>query len=329
MLDYRLLAPQETHRLVDLVRACYGDSYPSDMLYDPLALGQAIEQNRLVSAVAVCGDGSLAGHLGTYFETAGADTADGITGIVLPRMRKQGVLDHLSGVMLPAYQRHALLGLQLYAVTTHVISQRMSLENGAIPTGVLLSDYPARMDARGIDSADMGDSKPALVMFFPFQSLPSRVVSVPACYTAVIDRIYGFGALARTVVVDEATLAPGSICDGAVLKDRRKCLQRLYLYQLGSDWRRYCDAHLTMARCGDVGAWYIDVPLLPGCGEVIEGLRREGWFFGGLILERRKTDYLRMQFTRAAIHRGRVQLATTEAVELFDFVLADRAATGG
>lgn len=328
-MEYRLLHAKEAPALVELVQACYGDSYPSDMFYDVAMLEQAIEQGLLVSAGAVGSDGRLVGHLGTLFEAPGARTADGITGIVLPEMRKQGVLDKLSGVMVPAYQQHALLGLQLYAVTTHVISQRMSLDNGALPTGVLLSDYPARMDARGIDSEDMGQSRPALVMFFPFQALPARTLAVPACYADVIASIYTFGALARQIQVDDMPLPAHGSCQGTMLCDRRKSLQRLYLYKLGSDWRHYCEQQLVQARAGEVGAWYIDVPLVPGCGAVVDGLRGEGWFFGGLVLERRETDYLRMQFTSAAIHPERVQTATAESRQLLEFVLADRAAVAG
>ena len=124
MITYRRLESYEAGKLVSLVKACYGDSYPYSLLYDEVLLEEKLKDQTLISSVAFKEKDELIGHVGIYWEQLENLTADAITGVVLEKYQRQGVFAKLTSHMGSLINNRALLGLHSFAVTTHTGSQK-------------------------------------------------------------------------------------------------------------------------------------------------------------------------------------------------------------
>ncbi len=149
-MELRRLLAVEADKLVTLVRECYGDTYPCDMLYQREVLQKKIALREMVSVVAVADQGQLIGHIGTVWEKAppiglpyGFTTVDAITGVIQEQYQRQGVLGKMQRHLWYLYQETSVAGLQMYAVTTHGVSQHRAISNGAVETGFLIPDFPS------------------------------------------------------------------------------------------------------------------------------------------------------------------------------------------
>lgn len=329
-LNYLQLTAEHAPNLVQLIRDCYGETYASDLFYAPELIAQNIHDGKLLSLVAMTAQGRMVGHVGILREDTNSSTADGITGMVLPEYRQHGVLGKISGLLWQHYLQAGIDGLQLYAVTTHTISQDKALANGCVEVGFLISDFPATMSAEGVADQKLGDSNPSLAMFLSFKPAPARTLYLPTDYAALAAPIYQRLKFPRdmisTVEASKDRFSDSVVAgDCYTVEDVRKQVSRLCLLTIATDWQQQTAAFRARAKAPGFNGWHIDIPLAqPAALSVITGLREEGWFFGGMIFERQQTDYLRMQFSYANINREALNIATDAAWAMVDFVLADR-----
>jgi len=326
-VQYRRLLPEEAGRMVRLVKQCYGDSYPMSLFYDEARLSHALRDGLLVSAVAVDPAGELVGHVGTMWEYAGAPTADAMTGMIRPEYQRQGILAQLTA-HIGFFYPPQLTGLQLYSVTTHTASQRNGLERGTVECGFLIPEFPSSMNAAGVINDPLGDRNPALAMYCPVQPPPARVVYVSEVYrerlASLYERLHYPREIRTQSVPAHAPIDAHTQCNS--LEDPRKGVNRLVIHAMGEDW-----AQATRAFRQSVDAsllnrgWYMDIPLYhPLAIALIEQLRQEGWYFGCVLFERQQGDCLRMQYSRARIHREALRIASDTGWQWVDFVLADQ-----
>ncbi|TNF34237.1 MAG: hypothetical protein EP312_06945 [Gammaproteobacteria bacterium] len=330
VLHYRRLMPDDAARLIALVRACYGDSYPMALFYDEAAIASKLRDGLLVSAVAETAGGDLIGHVGTMWEYAGAPTADAMTGMIRPEYQRRGVLAQLTATVGLFYPP-VLTGLQLYSVTTHTASQRNGLERGTVECGFLVPEFPSSMNAAGVINDPLGDRNPALAMYCPVQPPPARVVYTPSVYrdklASLYERLHYPREIRTQSVPVPASVDAHTQCTS--LEDPRKGVNRLVIHAMGEDWAQATQAfRQSVDASARTRGWYIDIPLHhPAAIALIERLRQEGWYFGCVLFERQQGDCLRMQYSHARIQREALQIASDTGWQWVDFVLADREAT--
>ena len=106
----RLLEAHEALKLTEFVHRLYGDSYPNDLFYSPDKIASLINSGQLFSSVAERDDGTILGHLATYFEHVDDLTADGISGMVDSEARGANIMSTLAGPMLNMYEQRKLAG---------------------------------------------------------------------------------------------------------------------------------------------------------------------------------------------------------------------------
>lgn len=323
-VSYRLMKADEAEAVVAFVRSVYGSSYPSDLFCDPATVRDLIERELLFSSVAVDSSGSIVGHLATLLERPGDLTGDGITGMVAPEFRGRNVVSQLGLPLYAAHHERGILGLHMYAITIHDISQRRIIGHGGAVTGLLLADWPAEISVTGFSTDGLGQRLPMLMMHFPLGPLPPRTVHLPAVYAEEVRRIHRDLALERELRVASGYAADFDVEASRVeeaLKRRQGCAA-LRLHRIGGDWSRCVESWQLRHR--DVPVHYLDVALsAPAAAAVILELRRRGWFFGGLLLERAGTDFLRLQRCDGPPEPDSVRLCE-QGRRMLQFVVSDR-----
>ncbi len=316
----RILHAAEAQQLVDFVDQVYQGSYPSDLFTSADNVAQLIEQQLLYPSVIFNSQGDIIAHLAVLFEDEQRLTADSITGMVLPGYRGENLMVKLAGPILPLYQ--SLAGQHLYPVTFHTISQRKTIDNGGIACGTLLADWPGQLSIEGFESPENLTRMPMSCVFYPFNvSLaPRRDCFLPPAYQETIAGLYQSIGFERTLQVNDVFAASHSTCQ--TIEKPRQGTITLRLLELGRDCQQLVE------QFNQVGphypARYIDVPITqPGAGQLLDWLRTQGWYYGGLLPERHGCDLLRMQCSELALDLEAVQMV--DAIKaMATFVLRDR-----
>jgi len=327
MITYRKLESSEAGKLVALVQASYGDSYPYSLLYDEELLAKKLADRSMISSAAF-NDEDLIGHVGLHWEQAEHKTADSMTAIVLEAFQRQGILAKLTHLMGELMTGREIVGLHSYSVTTHTGSQKNGMERGSFETGFLIPEFPATMDAKGIQSDALGDRNPALTMYTPLVKPPSRLCYIIPDYVQITQDIYDRVGYEREFT-QSAQHNPEGDSKIAEYKDKRKGVDRLELKKIGQDWQAITQAIRKSAQNSDCNTgYYIDIPMSqPAAIDVIQTLKSEDWCFGCILFERNEGDYLRMQYSKAKINREALQLLTPIAKELMSSVLDEQQST--
>lgn len=319
-LHYQLLDSRQAHRLKAFIEEIYGDSYPSELFYDPALMAALIEHKRLYSSVAMDGD-RIVGHLASYLEHADDITADGISGMVLPEYRGHNIMSELARPMLAVYEQKQLLGLHLYAVTLHQISQRKTLQHGAVITGLLLADWPGDYRVEGFEKPEHY-RMPMVMLFFPLlkQAAPERRVYCPERYRDILLGIYQQLELNRELLIPPHT-GPSSLSRFYIIDQAKQSVATLRFLQIGSDWQ--LQAKAFEARHRSRAALYLDFPLDdPATPLAVDQQAAAQWYFGGVLIERNHCDYLRLQCSSIDALWPAAEL-TEPAQQMLDFILED------
>ncbi len=322
MLVYRLLDPQDTPQLVNLVRACYGDNYAHGYFYDANALRLLLEQRMLFCAVAYDADANgnrhIVAHMAVKLEYAGDVTADNFAGMMLPAYRGKGVLMQLGAVLYPVYESLQLRGLQTSTVTHHSISQKISSKTGTVTCGCLLADSPGS----NADGLAIATRMPILMQFYPFQPLPPRQCYLPDGYHALVTKIFRqLDAPLSFITTGNTPSLATSTLEQSVNTRRGTALLRLHC--IGEDIEQRLGQFLTTT--SDMHASYVDVPLTDAAaGKLISAANPLGWFFGGIIFGRAGTDFLRLQRCELPPAQSRDGIVDDFSRELVEDILQDQ-----
>jgi hypothetical protein len=262
------------------------------LFYDPEAMRELLRQGRLHSVVAKDPAGVVVAHMAMIRERPDDRSADNLAGMMLPRYRGSGVLGKLGAVILPVYLQLDLVGLQLYSVTHHLISQRIGIESGAVVCGCLIS-YSPGTNAGGLS---VEERKAIVMQFYPFQPPQRRTLYLPERYHALVGDI--FDQLQFPVLMRTASAAlPQRVSVAESQYNVLRGTAQLRLDRLGDDCPTV--AERLRAQHKTSKAFHVDIPLDAACAvAAIDRLNDLGWFFGGIIFERANTDLLRLQWTR-------------------------------
>lgn len=320
----RLLAPHDSHLLSAGITRVYGQTYPNPEFYDSLYLRSAIESGKLHCVVATDARGDVVACMSTVLEVRGDFTADGSALMVAPEHRGQGIVARLGHEMVETYARLGLGGLHLYALALHDRVQNQSLASGAVVTGVLPAWFSQRAKVSGYDHphARIG----AVTLYMPLGELPARTCYLPQRYAPVLSDIYQQLRLQRNFL-DAAPSSLQSAMSVFEVEDKPANHQRRVLLQrVGGDCSSILQQQLAELRSQQGEVIYLDIPLSDPAGHfAVEEARALGFFFGALMVDRRGSDHLRLQYyeTQRAAPEHMI-IASPEAQALLEFVLNDR-----
>ncbi|MCR9278746.1 MAG: GNAT family N-acetyltransferase [Pseudomonadaceae bacterium] len=313
--------------LGDLFRRCYGDTYGSLEFYDADELARRIESGSLRSVVAVDASDGVFGHTGINVRNGSALVCETGNTVVDPAARGQGLLKRLGSGLTELVRLEGFAGYIHFPTTAHPIMQRVSVSNGGVETGVMLSYVSADTRYEAIDDTRVTDAErlAATIAFQPQADVPARLVRLPTRYHRLIEGLYNAAGLVRENAPIERIRTNNQGARMPEYSERRDVLYgavgsadrehfNQWLAQLQSSLTRYVPA-----------VCHVDLPLdSPLIDEQVAQLNSLGFFFAGLLPEFAHTDVLRLQRLNKVDQRSvEPELVNPEARLLLQQIVTD------
>lgn len=320
----RSLTENDAEALSRCVVSCYGDSYPGREFYDPEKISSFLSNGLMHSQIAITREGEVVGHLGIMLEHIGDITADAIAGFVAPEYRGSNTMFRL-GVNLNIVQQELyLIGLQMYALMLHTITQKKALAVGGIETGLLPAHFPASTKPKGFERSDDKNRIPAMLIYVPLRPAPERTVFIPKRYVDIISRLYKQLKYIRLMKETENSRIkkPSSV---TIIKKQGLGIAQIQVKQPGHDLADMIARLQKQVRIEGIEVMYVDLPLCdPDSATLIEDLRSLGLFYGGVVIERGGGDMLRLQgLLNAHIAPNADIIVSQNGRDLLDLVMGD------
>jgi hypothetical protein len=300
----------------------YGDGYPFDTYYVPQKLIAAHEQSDMRSAVAVTARGDIVGF-GSLLRHVAANPRLCETGqaSVIPDYRAtmailciQECLYALAGADAPV---DAIFG---EAVSNHQVMQRISLLFGFSETGIELGLMPGTAYGRG----SAPEERVSTVLTFKILGDTPCDLYLPPVYEAVLADLLPDLPLTRSVHVSTADLPGDAVSDFDVRLFEAVGVLRVMARSAGHDFGDRLARELTLAASKGVLVFQVMVNLgEPWSGRVVDRLREQGFFFGGLLPQWFGTDGLLMQKLAFKPDCGALTLQSPRSHELLAYIRQD------
>jgi hypothetical protein len=292
-----LFRPEDAEGVARLFLQVYGQGYPIKTFIDPALLIEENNALRTISIVARTPKGDIVGHNAIFNSAPFKGLYESGAGVVHPRYRGgAGIFAQMNAHGLDlGKNRFQIAGLFGESVCNHVFSQRMCAKLGAVNMAVELDLMPAAAYSREQSARGRVSS---LLDFIHIQP-KAQTVYIPWVYSEALDFIYGGLTDVRTrrpatvpIPADFTTELETQIFDFAQVA-------RLAVKQAGGDFEQSLaglerDLHARGVVIVQVWlnlAW-------PWVGEVVDRLRKRGYFLGGLLPRWFDADGLLMQKTK-------------------------------
>ena len=135
--------PSDAIEIAKCAYDAYKYSYIYEHIYYPDRLSQLIDSGKILSVVAVTRDKqkSIMAHIALSFDDPGEITAEMGMAFTKYEYQNQGCAKKLSILLLKEAVKKGLLGLWAKAITTHVYSQKFTLDVGFKESGILLGHH--------------------------------------------------------------------------------------------------------------------------------------------------------------------------------------------
>ena len=317
-----LFRPEDAEGVARLFLQVYGQGYPIKTFIDPSLLIEENNALRTISIVARTPKGDIVGHNAIFNSAPFKGLYESGAGVVHPRYRGgAGIFAQMNAHGLDlGKNRFQIAGLFGESVCNHVFSQRMCAKLGAVNMAVELDLMPAAAYSREQSARGRVSS---LLDFIPIQP-KAQTVFIPRVYSEALDFIYGG-------LTDERTRRPATTPIPAGFTTELETqifdfaqVARLAVKQAGGDFEQ---ALAGLERDLDArGVVIVQVWLnlaWPWVGEVVDRLRKRGYFLGGLLPRWFDADGLLMQKTKNRPCWEEMQVHFERAQKIVSFARKD------
>lgn len=325
-----MLAPSESARLGDAVRAVYGETYPVIWTYDDDEVARRISAGLLISAIAETADGELLCHSGLLLNAP--DDAVGHAGqaLTLPAARGRHIFTTVKRYLVDWATELGLVGMYSEATAAHPYSQQALLHLGGHETGFMLGFIPDSVDNNAASASSAGRQSAAL-FFLRMRSGKERLLYAPSRHRAIVrDTIEICGSRSQLAEVSARTDL-SSMSQLHIESDPGDNIAVLTVSQAGEDLTSRVDDERSRMFAQGVDALYVDLPLdRPESAHVGDALEELNLTYSGVFPNNQAAgDVLRLQCLRSATAWSHdVAVASAHGAALLEYVIADMEAAG-
>ena len=326
----RMLAPSESARLGDAVRAVYGETYPVLWTYDDDEVARRISAGLLISAIAETADGELLCHSGLLLNAP--DDAVGHAGqaLTLPAARGRHIFTTVKRYLVDWATELGLVGMYSEATAAHPYSQQALLHLGGHETVFMLGFIPDSVDNNAAAASSAGRQSAAL-FFLRIRSGKERRLYAPSRHRAIVrDTIEICGSRSQLAEVSARTDL-SSMSQLHIESDPGDNIAVLTVSQAGEDLTSRVDDERSRMFAQGVDALYVDLPLdRPESAHVGDALEELNLTYSGVFPNNQAAgDVLRLQCLRSATAWSHdVAVASAHGAALLEYVIADMEAAG-
>jgi hypothetical protein len=274
--------PEDAEGIARLFLSVYGTHYPVQYFYDPQAIIKANQEGSTYSIVARSMSGDVIGVTHLYKSSPYADLYEWGAGLVLQEYRNAGVNKELAIFLHREfiYGKPHIEGLFGEAVCNHTHLQKAISLFGYIETAIEV----ALMPAEAFDKEKSATGRVATLDGFRCCRPKPHLIYLPAPYERELRAIYARLDDRRDMAVSKASV-PGDFVSKAELSvfDFAQ-VARIVVPEVSADFvARFSELEKeAISRNAVVVQAWLDLTQ-PCVGEVVEVLRRSGYFFGGII----------------------------------------------
>ncbi len=329
-VKFRMLEPGEGAVTTKAIRAAYGDSYDLAWVYDAAEVSRRLADGTYVAWVAESPGGELLCHVGLGRHALSDRVGHSGQAVTMPAARGHHLFTATKRRLIGWAQAEGLAGMYGEATAAHPYSERANVELGAHETGFLLGWIPGSVSNNAATEA--GRRQSAVLFYTKTNDGHERRVFAPGRHREIVEQTLRCCRLRGRIAEPPATasLAQQTQLHAEVHEDHN--LAVLTVERAGAD----LEARVSEQRAGlfaaGFDAIYLDLPLeTPETALAADHLEALGVFYSGIFPNSRADgDVLRMQsLNRVTVRHGDVAVVSEHGRELFDYVLADLAATHG
>jgi serine/threonine-protein kinase RsbW len=329
-MQIRMLAPSESARLGEAVRAVYGETYPVRWTYDAEDVARRISAGLLISAIAETAAGELLCHSGLSLDAPDDVVGHAGQALTLPAARGRHIFTTVKQYLLDWATALGLVGMYSEATAAHPYSQQALLDLGGHETGFMLGFIPASVDNNAASGSSPGRQSAAL-FFLRLRPGQERVVYAPERHRAIVrDTIEICGFRAQLAEVPAHSDLP-PLSQLHLEADPGDNVVVLTVRQAGADLTARVDAERSRLFAQGVDALYVDLPLdRPESAHVSDALEELALSYSGIFPNNQAAgDVIRLQCLRnATAWCHDVAVASPHGAALLQYVIADMEAVG-
>jgi serine/threonine-protein kinase RsbW len=329
-MQIRMLAPSESARLGEAVRAVYGETYPVQWTYDADEVARRIAAGLLISAIAETPDGELLCHSGLLLDSPDDLVGHAGQALTLPAARGRHIFTTVKRYLVEWTKTLGLVGMYSEATAAHPFSQQALLDLGGHETGFMLGFIPASVENNAASASRQGRTSAAL-FFLRMRPGKERVLYAPARHRdIVLETIDICGSLAHLAEAPSGVDLP-AVSLVSLERDTGDNVAVLTVHQAGQDLTARVDAERSQVFDDGVEALYVDLPLdRPESAQVSEALGELSLSYSGLFPNNQAAgDVLRLQcLHNATAWSHDVAVASPHGAALLEYVIADMEAAG-
>jgi hypothetical protein len=326
----RMLAPSESARLGDAVRAVYGETYPVLWTYDADEVARRISAGLLISAIAETADGELLCHSGLLLNAP--DDAVGHAGqaLTLPAARGRHIFTTVKRYLVDWATELGLVGMYSEATAAHPYSQQALLHLGGHETGFMLGFIPDSVDNNAASASSAGRQSAAL-FFLRMRSGKERLLYAPSRHRVIVRATIEICGSRSQLAEVSARTDLSSTSQLHIESDPGDNIAVLTVSQAGEDLTSRVDDERSRMFAQGVDALYVDLPLdRPESAHVGDALEELNLTYSGVFPNNQAAgDVLRLQCLRSATAWSHdVAVASAHGAALLEYVIADMEAAG-
>ena len=244
--------------------------------------------------------------------------------VVSPAHRGRGLMQRLSTLSLSEAKKMGLFGLSTNPVTSHPMSQKGSLDQGAGVCGLELAACPPRDFKSIVDPDAVPQRESYLNCFLHVRRTPPATVYIPQRHREIVAAIYQELKREVTFCDGEAAKTRGEF---SVTFDRKLSKGRIRVCEADpNQWPEIARTVDDLVTIGSAEVVNLELPLSqPGTVALWERAEQNGFFFTSIRpFEIEDGDGVQLQRLLIPFDLDRLRIYSEFGRELLDYVAAER-----
>lgn len=306
-----------------LFYAVYGPDYPIGTYYIPEKIIEENNKGNIYSIVARTPGGDIIGHGAIYRSSPVCKNLYEIGQyIVLPSYRKS-----FAAFKINAYIFENLIktldieGLFGEAVTNHIMSQKVVSVSGMKDVGMEIDLMPDK----AYDKEKSASGRVSCLIVYSSIKDRFQEVFIPEIYKEEINYILSDLDINRKINYSKDKIPEGIKTDISINFFAHAGVGRFNLSMAGSDFENLAEELEEKGKNDNINVfqYFINIEK-PWTEEVIEILRKKGYFFGGYIPQWFNSDSILMQKIQKEPDFKSIKLYTKKAKRILELIVKDR-----
>ena len=320
--EFDLFRPEDAEGVSQLFRTVYGDGYPIKTFIDPKLLTEENAAGRTISSVARTPKGDIVGHAALFHSAPYERVCESGAGLVHPSYRGgKGIYTtlglHTVEAAAKKYEIEQVFG---EPVCNTIFPQKGTAKAGWITQAIEVDLMPAE----AYDKEKSASGRVTALLDFKTLKPKPHTVYVPAVYEESLRFVYSGLDDDRDLVLSKGewpsainTEIKAQVFDFAQVA-------RLAVHDAGSDFENTFDEQEKTLQRKGVAVIQVWLKLSwPWVGQVVDHLRKRGYFLGGILPRWFDVDGMLMQKIIGRPNWEGIQLHFDRARKILEIIKKD------